>query len=486
MEHCSGYQQGLVRELCKLPREVEWVEFKVNKADPQDIGEYISAISNSAALNGKSSGYLLWGVSDKTHEVVGTTFEPFAAKKGNEPLESWLLRLLDPKIHFQFFELLYHEAQVVLLEVSRANRQPVRFSGKAFIRIGEVKKLLKEAPDRERELWRIFDQVPFEEMMAAERLNEQDVLQLLDYPAYFDLLDAPLPADRNGILDALAKDSLIKKNQAAGWDITNLGAILFAKRLSQFKKLKRKAIRVIQYSGSGRTETYREQAGEKGYAAGFEGLLTFINGLIPSNEIIGQAFRKSVPMFPELAVRELVANALIHQDFFATGTSPMVEIFTDRIEITNPGEPLVDIQRFLDTPPKSRNEDLASLMRRFRICEERGSGIDKVVSQVELYQLPAPLFEVPPGFTRSTLFAYKPFNEMDKTDRIRACYLHACLHYVQRDYMTNATLRKRFGIEPKNSAIASRIIRDTLDGGLIRCYDETVGAKARKYLPWWA
>ena len=164
----------------------------------------------------------------------------------------------------------------------------------------------------------------------------------------------------------------------------------------------------------------------------------------------------------------------------------MVEIFDDRIEITNPGEPLVDTQRFIDTPPKSRNETLASMMRRFRICEERGSGIDKVIAQVEMFQLPAPIFEVPEGFTRVILFAHRPLNEMDKTDRVRACYLHACLRYVQRDFMTNTTLRKRFGIEPKNSAMASRIIRDTLQSGLIRCHDESVGAKARKYLPWWA
>ncbi len=89
-------------------------------------------------------------------------------------------------------------------------------------------------------------------------------------------------------------------------------------------------------------------------------------------------------MFPELAIRELVANALIHQDFSVTGAGPTVEIFDDRIDITNPGEPLVDTQRFLDTPPRSRNEALASLMRRARICEERGSGIDKVVLEVEL------------------------------------------------------------------------------------------------------
>ncbi|MDC4222968.1 MAG: hypothetical protein MPW15_01640 [Candidatus Manganitrophus sp.] len=98
-----------------------------------------------------------------------------------------------------------------------------------------------------------------------------------------------------------------------------------------------------------------------------------------------------------MAVRELVANALIHQDFFVTGAGPTVEIFDDRIEITNPGEPLVEPQRFVDTPPRSRNEALASLMRRFRICEERGSGIDKVVFQIEFYQFPAPIFEVAGG-----------------------------------------------------------------------------------------
>ena len=96
--------------------------------------------------------------------------------------------------------------------------------------------------------------------------------------------------------------------------------------------------------------------------------------------------------FPEIAIREPVANALIHQDFLATGVIPMVEIFPGRIEITNPGHPLVDTQRFLDSPPRSRNEVLASLMRRFRICEEPGSGIDRVVAEIERYHLPAPLF----------------------------------------------------------------------------------------------
>ena len=357
----------------------EWVEFKVNNADPQEIGEYLSGLANGAALNGKAFAYMLWGVEDQTHRVVGTTFAPAGAKKGNEPLETWLLRLLTPKIHFRFHELRVDGLPVVLLQIERAYRHPVRFQSDEYIRIGTVKKPLKEAPDRERELWRIFDQTPFERLIAIEHAGADEVLRLLDYPAYFDLLEMPLPANRDGILHRLSEDRLIVGDTAGGWDISNLGGVLFAKRLSDFPTLSRKAIRVIQYPAADRTQTVKEQVGGKGYASGFQGLIGYINGLLPSNEVIGPALRSTVPMFPELAVRELVVNALIHQDFFITGAGPMVEIFADRLEITNPGEPLVDPQRFVDTPPKSRNEAVASLMRRFRICEERGSGIDKVV-----------------------------------------------------------------------------------------------------------
>jgi ATP-dependent DNA helicase RecG len=485
-ERSQEYLAGLVRELCKLPRETEWVEFKVNEAESQAIGEYISALANSAALVGKAFAYLVWGIRDEDHSIIGTTFDPHAARMGNEELESWLLRLLEPKIDFRFFTVEIDGRRIVLLEIVRAARHPVRFSGQEFIRVGTYKKKLKDFPEKERALWRNFDQTPFEDGVAKERVTDDDVLRLMDYPAYFELLERPLPADRRGIFEALADDRLIHRSDAGGWDVTNLGAILFAKRLDAFHGLRRKSVRVIQYRGNGRTETLREQEGAKGYACGFEGLIAYINGLLPANEIIEQALRKSVPMFPELAVRELVANALIHQDFFVTGAGPTVEIFDDRIEITNPGEPLVDTQRFVDTPPRSRNEPLASLMRRFRICEERGSGIDKVVFQVELFQLPAPLFESPDGFTRTVLFAHKPLSAMDKTDRIRACYLHACLRYVMRQPMTNTTLRERFGITEKNASVASRLLNEAIKAGLVVVEDQSVGTRARRYLPYWA
>lgn len=477
---------GILTELRKLPHETEWVEFKHNNAEPDEIGEYISALANAAALTGKVHAWQVWGVSNDTHEVIGTTFNPALARVGNEELESWLLRLLLPKINFRFYPLHVEDKTIVLLEIGAAFRHPVQFKGTEFIRIGSYKKKLKDFPEKERELWRVFDRIPFEKEIAAENIAAEELLKLLAYPAYFDLLSLPLPEGRDGILTALAADDMIARGKGGKWNITNLGAVLFAKRLSDFRTLARKAVRVVLYKGESRVETVREQEGNKGYAAGFEGLIGFVTNLLPSNEVIGQALRKQVPMFPELAIRELVANAIIHQDFHLAGTGPMVEIFANRMEITNPGLPLVQTDRFLDSPPRSRNEALASFMRRIGVCEERGSGVDKVVFQTEFYQLPAPLFETTGEHTRAVLFAHREFREMDKADRTRACYLHACLRYVQRDYMTNTTLRERFGIDEKNSSMVSRVIKDTIEAGLIRCHDETVGSRARKYLPRWA
>ena len=482
----NDYLAGLVQELCKLPQETEWVEFKASNSEPRTAGEYIAALANAAALHGKTHGYVLWGIEDRTHAIIGTSFAPLTAKKGNEPLESWLLQMLRPRIDFRFHEVMIDGRRVVLLEIDHAAHQPVAFMGTEFIRVGSTKRKLKDYPEKERTLWRIFDRIRFEDGSAAEHVTDEDVLRNLDYPTYFELLEMPLPDGRRAILEALNRDGLIEPGKAGGFNITNLGAILFARSLGDFPHLKRKAVRVVQYHGKDRTETIREQEGDKGYASGFEGVIGYIDGIIPTNEVVGKALRRTVPMFPELAIREVVANALIHQDFFVTGAGPMIEIFDDRIEITNPGEPLVDTERFLDTPPKSRNEPLASLMRRVGICEERGSGIDKVVSQIEDYQLPAPLFEVPSGSTRVVLFSHKPMSDMDGVERVRACYLHACLKYVMRDFLTNASLRERFGIRESNKAVASRRIREAVDVGAIKPFDEHASRRLMKYVPFWA
>jgi predicted HTH transcriptional regulator len=480
------YLNGLVSELLVYAKETEWIEFKHNINEPDMIGEYISALSNSSALHGKLKAYILWGIDDVSHEIIGTSFNPFFQKIGNEELENWLLKLLNPKINFKFYEIKIDDKPVVMLEISSASGIPVQFRHIEYIRVGSYKKKLKDFPEKERELWRIFDKIPFESQIALENINADRILNLLDYPQYFKSLNLPLPDNKKGILHYLEADGLINKNETNNFNITFLGAILFARDFKDFQNISRKAARLIIYKGINRIETIREQQETKGYVCGFEDLINYIISILPSNEIISGALRKTLPMFPILAVRELIANALIHQDFSVTGTSPMIEIFDNRIEITNPGLPLVKTDRFLDSPPKSRNETLASFMRRVGICEERGSGFDKVVFQTEYYQLPAPLIETTDEHTRVVLFAHREFKDMDKENRIRACYLHSCLKYVQREYMTNTSLRERFGIDEKNSAQVSRIIKDSIDDGKIKCYDESVGSKARRYLPCWA
>lgn len=486
IDRSEEYIISLIKELLKQPNETQWLEFKHNNYDKEMIGEYISALSNSAALHSKTNAYMIWGVDDDTHEVLGTDFKPTTTTKGNEALENWLLRLLTPKIEFKFYEVTVEEKDVVLLEIAPAYRNPVMFQGIEYIRLNSHKKKLKELPEKERELWRVFDKIPFEKQIAVDNISETEVLDYLEYTKYFELLKLPLPENRSTILETLITDALIQKNDNAKYAITNLGAILFAKDLKKFNNLKRKAIRVIQYKDNTKFETIKEIEGSKGYAVGFEGLIEYINNILPSNEVIKQAFRENIRMYPELSIREMVSNAIIHQDFFQSGSSVMIEIFSNRFEVTNPGSPLVDTQRFLDSPPKSRNEALASFMRRIGVCEERGSGVDKIVLQSEVYQLPAPIFETRDEHTIAILFAHKELKDMDKQDKVRACYQHASLRYIQREYMTNTSLRERFGIDSQNTAMISRIIKDTLDEKQIYIYDESVGTRARKYVPWWA
>lgn len=479
---------ALLKELCSLPKETEWVEFKRN-ADIEVIGEYISALSNSAALIGKQSAYMVFGIDNDTHEVVGTKFKPSSQKHKQQEVENWLLQKLQPKIHFRFYEFMAGKEEdlpAVILEIQPASHNPVQFNGVEYIRSGSYKKRLKGLPEKERALWRAFDKTPFEHQIAAGNVSSDEVLKLLDYSAYFDLTNLPLPDNRTGILASLKDDKMIRSELGGYWSITNLGGVLFAKNLQDFAHLGRKAVRLIQYKGNSRVETIREFEETKGYAIGYEGLIDRIKTLLPSNEEIGKAFRQEAPMYPELAIRELVANAIIHQDFSLTGTGPTIELFETRMEITNPGLPLVATMRFLDSPPQSRNETLASFMRRIRVCEERGSGIDKVVFQTELYQLPAPIFETTDHHTRSTLFSYKSFADMDKEERIRACYLHCCLRHVNREHMNNSSLRERFGIEQRNQAQVSRVIKDTITAELIRPYDPEAGTRAMRYIPAWA
>ena len=239
-ERDAEYLTDLVNNLRRLPRETEWVEFKVNEAgQPQSIGEYISALANGAALNGENAAYMLWGIENGSHALVGTEFKPDSVKQGNEPLDNWLRRGLTPRIDFRFHEVAIDRKRVVILEIELTTQQPVASYGKECIRIGDVKTELRNHPEKERALWRLSNQVSFEDGVAAERLSGDQVLDRLNYTAYFALLERPIPESVNAILYELEQDRLITPCAAGGWNVTNLGAILFAKSIGNFRRLDR-------------------------------------------------------------------------------------------------------------------------------------------------------------------------------------------------------------------------------------------------------
>jgi len=474
----------LVNDLVKKPTEIEWLEFKHNFHSTEEIGECISALSNGACLQNERFGYLVFGVQDKTHKILGTTFKAKSYKKGNEDLEHWLATRLNPRIDFTVFEFDYYTSKHISLYIIPAAKiQPVTFLHTAYIRVGSITRKLRDFPEKESKIWR-RNVAPFEKEIVKSNLKASDIIKLLSTQNYFDLLKIPYPSKQENVIEKFLSENLIVKEKN-NYAITKIGAILFAKSFDDFETVKRKSIRVIVYKGKNKVETEREQIGGKGYALGFEGLVDWINSQLPANEEIGKALRKETRMYPEIAIREVVANALIHQDFSEKGF-PMIEIFSDRIEISNPGIPLINPDRFIDEYI-SRNEKLADLMRRIGFCEEKGSGLDKVIFYNELYQLPAINVIITEKRTKIILYSYKKLNETDKKDKIRACYQHACLKYVSNEKMTNQSLRKRFKIDDHNYSIASRIIRDAIEVGLVK--DDDPSNKSRKYasyIPFWA
>jgi predicted HTH transcriptional regulator len=323
------------------------------------------------------------------------------------------------------------------------------------------------------------------EQYSVNRLTVDEVVGLLDVPTFFKLLDLPAPQSNEAAVQRLVDERLADKVDGS-YSIRRMGALLLARDLSAFPDVERKAARVVVYDGTSKLKTKLEQVGTKGYAVGFQGLVGFVGSQLPQNEVIEDALRREVKLVPDDVVRELVANALIHQDLTVGGTSVMIEVYDNRVEISNPGEPIVEVARFIDGY-QSRNERMAGLMRRFRICEEKSSGIDRVVATVEAFQLPAPDFRGSGGRTIVTIFGHKPFDEMDRADRIRACYQHCALKYVMGETMTNQSLRARFGVPDSKNVVISQAIAAAVSEGLIMP-DERVGSsrKFARYLPYWA
>jgi ATP-dependent DNA helicase RecG len=457
----------------KVPREHHTLEFKAAKTDfdKTKLYRYCVAIAN------EGGGKLILGIADTPpRQVVGT-----AAFPSPQAIAEKLLTVLNFRVDVE--EVLHPDNRVVVFHIpSRPKGTAYNYQGAYLMRSGE--ELVSMSEDRLRQ---IFDEGKPDWLSEISKTgcSSDDIVRLLDTQSYYDLQENVYPSTRDEVLRKFEDKGFIQASET-GWNITRMGGLLFAKRIEEFPDLQPKIPRVIVYEGMGKLRTRLDQQGPKGYAVGFSGLIDFIMSQTPQSEVMSKALRKEIKMFPEDAVRELVANALIHQDFQQDGPSVRVEMYEDRIEVSNLGLPPISTERFIDED-KSRNERLAEIMRRLRICERKGSGFDRVVDAAEVYQLPAPDIRLGEVRTSVILYAHKSFNDMDRDDRIRATYQHCCLRFVMRQKMTNQSLRNRFQLPDNKTEPVSRAIRDTLDAKYIKVADPTVtSTRYRSYIPFWA
>lgn len=453
--------------------ETQRLEFKEakNQYDFTKLCKYCVALAN------EGGGYFLLGIEDKPpRKVVGT-------QAVNDPVAMAEKLFTHVGFRIDIETVIHPDGRVVVFHIpSRPRGTAYHLDGQYLMRSGE--ELLPMSEDRLRTIF--AEGAPdWLEEPSRTALTAQHVIDLLDTQSMFDLLGLPYPTTQASVLDRLVAERVVDRT-ADGYAIRRIGAVLLAKQLRDFPDVSRKAARIVVYEGNSKVKTKLDQTWENGYAVGFRSLVAFVMAQLPQNEVVEEAIRKQVKLVPEIAIRELVANALVHQDFSLSGTSAMIEVYSDRVEISNPGDPVVPVERFIDGY-QSRNERLADLMRRMHICEEKSSGIDQVIDAAETFQLPAPHFLTDHRRTCVIIFGHKPFTQMDREARVRACYQHCALRHVTRRAMTNQSLRQRFQLPVKKSATVSQVIAAAIEENLIKP-DVQAGTSKRlaRYLPHWA
>lgn len=480
----------LVYSLRGFPAETEWIEFKVNSDDPERFGQDISALANAAAYHRRDCAYKVWGVDDTIHELVGTTFNPYKKKaKGNQDLLIWISRMLSSNANYEFQTATDGEHEFLVLTVKAAIGQPVTFDKAPYIREGSSTTRLQPGSSKERELWQRLGAVRFEAQDAERDVLLEELPDYLDIEAFFSLMDLRRPSELERAVRTLIEQGLVHAQDNGRYAVTNLGALLVGTRLSAFAGLRKRALRVISYDGAGNFGILDDQVFDKGYALALPEAERHIMSTVPSTEVVDGAFRRVRKEYPQQAVREMLSNAVIHQDLSDTTAGPLVGIYSNRIEFSNPGTTLIPVDRVLNAPPKSRNGDLAAILRQMDLCEEGGTGWDIAVAACESQHMLAPKMESDERLgTKVTLYAGSAYDRMKKAERKEAVYWHACLMYAQGESMGNQSLRERFGLDDsKKSMVAiSRLIKECCDAGEIKEEDEESGARYRRYVPSWA
>lgn len=463
------------------PNELDWKSGM--SSNKERLVEHLSAFANHSG-----GGFMAFGIDNSTGTVVGATQQAVDAIVGQ--LANLGRDALEPPIVIDHAAIDWDGVSLLVVHIPEQLVKPVHRRGKsiehAWVRSGGT---TRKASRQEIGAMLMNSRAPrWEELRASNRLALPDLAAQLDIDVICKLLQRPMPADSDETRRWLVDERMVEPDADAGY-LTHFGAIAAARDLRPFDTLQRKCVRVIRYRGRNKVDTIDELVGQKGYAIGFEGLIAYLKRILPHSEVIREALRTEVAVYPEIALRELIANALIHQDFTIAGAGPMIEVFDDRIEFTNPGGllPGKTVDRLIGATPESRNEILAAGFRRYRICEERGTGFQKVVTAAELFGLPPVAFVQAEKAFKVILYAPRKFADMSQSERIEACYQHAVLKYLASGAMTNTSLRERLKMQERQRTQVSNLIRDAVRAGRIKRKDpDSPSSKFAEYVPYWA
>lgn len=471
----------LAESLSPVPHELNELDWKASLSTHKDrLAEHLMAMANHP-----NGGVLAFGIDN---QGLPTGVNAAQVEQITGTLTNLGREAVDPPLTLDHAVPEHANIPVLLVRIPEHTVKPVHRRGKSieetWIRSGGTTRkasrqevgalMMNSAPAR------------WEELRASPLVPLAEVKELLDLRAIAQLLERPLPEDDDSLARWLADEGLTTL-EGRGHYITHFGAMAAARQLKDFPELARKALRVIHYQGTNKVDTLDELVGQRGYAVGFEGLISYLKKVLPHSEVIKQSLRTEVTVYPEIALRELIANALIHQDFSIAGAGPMVDVYSDRITITNPGTllPGKKPDRLIGATPESRNEKLAFSFRRFRICEERGTGFQKVVKAIELFGMPPLQVATHENAFSVTLSAPRKFADMATPERIEACYQHAVLQYLSSQTLTNTTLRERFKLHDKQRNTITNLIADAVEAGRIKRKDGSTGNKFAEYIPYW-
>jgi len=450
--------------------------------DKKRLAEHLSAFANHPG-----GGFLVYG--------IGPDGTPIGIAEGDihvvlTRITNLARNAVDPAICIDHAVGEHQSKRLLFVCIPESSIKPVRLRGSYYDVFIRSAASTRRASRQEIGSLMLHSRTPrWEELRASLLLTRAQLIEMLSAESILKMLGRPEPSTEPELFDWLEGEKFVAKELSGGGYVTNLGAISAARRIADFPDLRRKALRVIVYQGVNKVRTRLEQEGKVGYAIGFQGMLSFITSRLPQNEVIQQALRAKITVYPEIALREILANALIHQDFTITGAGPLVEIFDDRIEISNPGNllPSKQLDRLIGTQPESRNELLARSFRQYKICEERGSGLLKAGAEIELYGLPPIEFYTGSNFFKVTLHKPRSFAEMSQRERLEACYQHSVLKYFSDDALTNASLRQRLKMPEKQTTMVSALIRQAVSEGRIKQADpHSTSRKFARYVPYWA